>query len=68
MYMGYNIEYSRKQERNSFGSLIIRKAVCSKEKLAEMIHSDKHIIWNANLCDIDEYLLNHPNADIEHIK
>lgn len=68
MSMGYNIEYSRKGERNSFGSLKIRKAVCSKEKLTEMIQSDKYIIWIANLCDMDEYLLNHPKADIEHIK
>lgn len=68
MCMGYSIEYSRKQERNSFGALKIRKAVCSKDKLAEMIQSDKYIIWNANFCDIDEYLLNHPKADIEQIK
>lgn len=68
MRMGYSIEYSRKQERNSFDSMKIRKAVCSKEKLTEMIHSDKYIIWNTNLCDMDEYLLNHPKADIEHIE
>lgn len=67
MYMGYSIEYSRKQERKSFGSLKIRKAVCSKEKLTEMIHSDKYIIWNANLCDMDEYLLNHSDTTIERI-
>lgn len=67
MYMGYSIEYSRKQERNSFGSLKIRKAVCSKEKLAEMMQSDSFIIWNANLCDMDEYLMNHSDTAIERI-
>lgn len=68
MCMGYCIEYSRKQERNSFGSLKIRKAVCSKDKLTEMMQSDSYIIWNANLCDVDEYLMNHPKAEIEHIE
>ena len=68
MYMGYNIEYSRKGERKDSGSLKIRKGVCSKDKLIEMMQSDKYIIWNANLCDMDEYLMNHPKAEIEHIE
>ena len=67
MSMGYSIEYSRKWERKDSGALRKRKAVCSKEKLIEMMQSDNYIIWNANLCDMDEYLKNHPKAEIEYI-
>lgn len=60
MYMGYILEFSRRWERTANGNLKKRKAACSKEKVSEMMLSDKYIIWNANLCNLDEYLQNHP--------
>lgn len=66
MSMGYIAKYSRRAERTAdTGSLKIRMVACKKDKLIEMMSSEKYIVWNADFCNLDEYLLNHSDTVIE---
>lgn len=69
MRLGYLVDVSKKKPKTDSWLSDIgprEKVICSDKKLVEMIQRRfTYTVWSAHWIDVDRYLENHPDEEIE---